>query len=186
MISHLHFSYILLIPIQSLSLSREGRLVEWLETTGKSPVRSYLAGNAGSRLISEAKQPWACLVLGWGTTGEAHVLYSPYSILLSLVFFSLRRARTCPRGRWRELFCLVCFSLSFSCLVFFVFVNVLSCRFYYSLLYFLLLSIFVFLNILFVSDFTIICVVVFALTIDESIVFLIFSNICLRECIFCS
>ena len=70
--------------------------------------------------------------------------------------------------------------------MFFVFVNVLSCRFYYSLLYFLLLSIFVFLNILFVSDFTIICVVVFALTIDESIVFLIFSNICLRECIFCS
>ena len=40
-------------------------------------VRSYLVGNAGSRPISEAKQPWACLVLRWGTTGEAHVLYSP-------------------------------------------------------------------------------------------------------------
>ena len=51
-------------------------VVEWFEATGDSPVRSYLAGNAGSRLISEAKQPWACLVLGWGTTGEAHVLYS--------------------------------------------------------------------------------------------------------------
>ena len=43
----------------------------------ESSVQSYLVGNAGSRLISEAKQPWACLVLGWGTTGEAHVLYSP-------------------------------------------------------------------------------------------------------------
>jgi hypothetical protein len=42
----------------------------------KLSVRSYLVGNAGSRPISEAKQPWACLVLGWGTTGEAHVLYS--------------------------------------------------------------------------------------------------------------
>ena len=47
----------------------------------ESSVRSYLVGNAGSRPISEAKQPWACLVLRWGTTGEAHVLYS-LSILL--------------------------------------------------------------------------------------------------------
>lgn len=52
----------------------------WFEATGDSPVRSYLAGNAGSRPISEAKQPWACLVLGWGTTGEAHVLYSNSSL----------------------------------------------------------------------------------------------------------
>jgi hypothetical protein len=58
----------------------------WLETTGKSPVRSYLAGNAGSRLISEAKQPWACLVLGWGTTGEAHVLYSTTHFFFAFVF----------------------------------------------------------------------------------------------------
>jgi hypothetical protein len=47
-----------------------------LETLLESSVRSYLVGNAGSRPISEAKQPWACLVLRWGTTGEAHVLYS--------------------------------------------------------------------------------------------------------------
>ena len=46
------------------------------ETSGESTVRSHLVGNAGSRPISEAKQPWACPVLGWGTTGEAHVLYS--------------------------------------------------------------------------------------------------------------
>ena len=47
-----------------------------LVTLLESSVRSYLVGNAGSRPISEAKQPWACLVLRWGTTGEAHVLYS--------------------------------------------------------------------------------------------------------------
>ena len=46
------------------------------ETSGELTVRSNLVGNAGSRPISEAKQPWACPVLGWGTTGEAHVLYS--------------------------------------------------------------------------------------------------------------
>ena len=48
------------------------------ETSGELTVRSNLVGNAGSRPISEAKQPWACPVLGWGTTGEAHVLYSFY------------------------------------------------------------------------------------------------------------
>ena len=48
-----------------------------LVTLREPSVRSYLVGNAGSRPISEAKQPWACLVLRWGTTGEAHVLYSP-------------------------------------------------------------------------------------------------------------
>ena len=48
------------------------------ETSRESTVRSNLVGNAGSRPISEAKQPWACPVLGWGTTGEAHVLYSFY------------------------------------------------------------------------------------------------------------
>ena len=46
------------------------------ETSGESTVRSNLVGNAGSRPISEAKQPWACPVLAWGTSGEAHVLYS--------------------------------------------------------------------------------------------------------------
>ena len=48
-----------------------------LVTSQEFSVRSNLVGNAGSRPISEAKQPWACLVLRWGTTGEAHVLYSP-------------------------------------------------------------------------------------------------------------
>ena len=61
------------------------------ETSGELTVRSNLVGNAGSRPISEAKQPWACLVLGWGTTGEAHVLYSIHSFIF-LLFFSLRRA----------------------------------------------------------------------------------------------
>ena len=61
----------------------------WFEATGDSPVRSYLAGNAGSRPISEAKQPWACLVLGWGTTGEAHVLYSTLSIHSLCVLFDI-------------------------------------------------------------------------------------------------
>ena len=51
------------------------------ETSRESTVRSNLVGNAGSRPISEAKQPWACPVLGWGTTGEAHVLYSSSSYL---------------------------------------------------------------------------------------------------------
>ena len=51
------------------------------ETSRESTVRSNLVGNAGSRPISEAKQPWACPVLGWGTTGVAHVLYSFSSYL---------------------------------------------------------------------------------------------------------
>ena len=51
------------------------------ETSRESTVRSNLVGNAGSRPISEAKQPWACLVLRWGTTGEAHVLYSLPNII---------------------------------------------------------------------------------------------------------
>jgi hypothetical protein len=55
------------------------------ETSGELTVRSNLVGNAGSRPISEAKQPWACPVLGWGTTGEAHVLYS--LIILFRIFF---------------------------------------------------------------------------------------------------
>ena len=61
--------YLLLGRVATASLSG-------LETLLESSVRSYLVGNAGSRPISEAKQPWACLVLRWGTTGEAHVLYS--------------------------------------------------------------------------------------------------------------
>ena len=51
-------------------------ILSGLVTLLEFSVRSYLVGNAGSRPISEAKQPWACLVLRWGTTGEAHVLYS--------------------------------------------------------------------------------------------------------------
>jgi hypothetical protein len=54
------------------------------ETSREATVRSYLVGNAGSRPISEAKQPWACPVLGWGTTGEAHVLYSFLNYFLAL------------------------------------------------------------------------------------------------------
>ena len=61
------------------------------ETSRESTVRSNLVGNAGSRPISEAKQPWACPVLGWGTTGEAHVLYSFSKMSLSAR--SLRSAR---------------------------------------------------------------------------------------------
>ena len=57
-----------------------GHLVSGLVTLQELSVRSYLVGNAGSRPISEAKQPWACLVLRWGTTGEAHVLYSLNSL----------------------------------------------------------------------------------------------------------
>ena len=58
-------------------------LLSRLATLLEFSVRSYLVGNAGSRPISEAKQPWACLVLRWGTTGEAHVLYSPSFLLFS-------------------------------------------------------------------------------------------------------
>ena len=67
---------------QSLPSAEElGRLGVRSETSGELTVRSNLVGNAGSRPISEAKQPWACPVLGWGTTGEAHVLYSSSSYL---------------------------------------------------------------------------------------------------------
>ena len=68
------FIFLLLGRVAAVSLSG---LVTLLE----SSVRSYLVGNAGSRPISEAKQPWACLVLRWGTTGEAHVLYSLPNII---------------------------------------------------------------------------------------------------------
>ena len=77
-----HFLLTFILIFQSL-------LSTWLgarsETSREATVRSNLVGNAGSRPISEAKQPWACPVLGWGTTGEAHVLYSslmssPFSI----------------------------------------------------------------------------------------------------------
>ena len=73
-------------PDSRLRASRVAR-VRLTPSEGLS-VRSYQVGNAGSRPISEAKQPWACLVLTWGTSGEAHVLYS-----LSLIFF-----RTPQRG----------------------------------------------------------------------------------------
>ena len=65
------------------------------ETSRESTVRSNLVGNAGSRPISEAKQPWACPVLGWGTTGEAHVLYS---LIISLSSPHLRSARARAQG----------------------------------------------------------------------------------------
>ena len=68
-------------PDRRLRASRVAR-VRLTPSEGLS-VRSYQVGNAGSRPISEAKQPWACLVLTWGTSGEAHVLYSP-----SLIFFA--------------------------------------------------------------------------------------------------
>ena len=64
------------------------------ETSRESTVRSNLVGNAGSRPISEAKQPWACPVLGWGTTGEAHVLYSFSSKLFSVAIRTLRSTRS--------------------------------------------------------------------------------------------
>lgn len=64
------------------------------ETSRESTVRSNLVGNAGSRPISEAKQPWACPVLGWGTTGEAHVLYSFSSNFFSVAIRTLRSARS--------------------------------------------------------------------------------------------
>ena len=82
--SHFSLSFLflgtfsLLFLYSKLSLPDYGDVVldARSETSGESTVRSNLVGNAGSRPISEAKQPWACPVLGWGTTGEAHVLYS--------------------------------------------------------------------------------------------------------------
>ena len=71
------------------------------ETSGESTVRSNLVGNAGSRPISEAKQPWACPVLGWGTTGEAHVLYSFSFKIYIMSGDSLRCARA-PTGALAE------------------------------------------------------------------------------------
>ncbi len=41
------------------------------ETSSESTVRSNLVENAGSRPISEAQQPWACPVLGWGACENA-------------------------------------------------------------------------------------------------------------------
>ena len=69
------------------------------ETSGESTVRSNLVGNAGSRPISEAKQPWACPVLGWGTTGEAHVLYST-SQKNHMMVSGLRSARSVSSHTW--------------------------------------------------------------------------------------
>ena len=72
-----HLALRLSSPVLLLLLGRVATAsLSGLETLLESSVRSYLVGNAGSRPISEAKQPWACLVLRWGTTGEAHVLYS--------------------------------------------------------------------------------------------------------------
>ena len=39
-------------------------------------LRSYQVENTVSRPICEVKQPWACLVLGWVTTGETHRVVS--------------------------------------------------------------------------------------------------------------
>ena len=100
------FTFSLLFPLNSLLNSLFSLLILFLhpvpfqrpivwrlgvrsETSGELTVRSNLVGNAGSRPISEAKQPWACPVLGWGTTGEAHVLYSHSLISFSRIqFFS--------------------------------------------------------------------------------------------------
>ena len=71
-LSETSLSIVYSVPIQSELDARS-------ETSREPTVRSNLVGNAGSRPISEAKQPWACPVLGWGTTGEAHVLYSSSS-----------------------------------------------------------------------------------------------------------
>ena len=77
-------TFSLLLLYSKLSLPDYGDVVldARSETSGESTVRSNLVGNAGSRPISEAKQPWACPVLGWGTTGEAHVLYSSSNFFL--------------------------------------------------------------------------------------------------------
>ena len=37
-------------------------------------LRPYHVESSGSRLITEVKQRWACLVLGWETTLERRVL----------------------------------------------------------------------------------------------------------------
>ena len=82
--------------IISTSSSIHSPFPVWLgarsETSREATVRSYLVGNAGSRPISEAKQPWACPVLGWGTTGEAHVLYS-------FLFLALKALRSAQHTR---------------------------------------------------------------------------------------
>ena len=72
------------------------------ETSREPTVRSNLVGNAGSRPISEAKQPWACPVLGWGTTGEAHVLYS-FSHHISVLPTSEVRTSESPMGGAEDL-----------------------------------------------------------------------------------
>ena len=69
--------YLSIHNLSAVLLGRVAADLPGLVTLLELSVRSYLVGNAGSRPISEAKQPWACLVLRWGTTGEAHVLYSP-------------------------------------------------------------------------------------------------------------
>ena len=74
-LTHFFKTYLYLLPSSAVSIQLGWRDEEARGLRGSS-VRSYLVGNAGSRPISEAKQPWACPVLGWGTTGEAHVLYS--------------------------------------------------------------------------------------------------------------
>jgi len=48
-----------------------------LETLLESSVRSYLVGNAGSRPISEAKQPWACLDLAAAAHSAAGAVLVP-------------------------------------------------------------------------------------------------------------
>ena len=56
---------------QTLRVPFQGPIVWRLgvrsETSGELTVRSNQVGNAGSRPISEAKQPGACPVLGWRT-----------------------------------------------------------------------------------------------------------------------
>ena len=59
-LSETSLSIVYSVPIQSELDARS-------ETSREPTVRSNLVGNAGSRPISEAKQPWACPVLGGGT-----------------------------------------------------------------------------------------------------------------------
>ena len=48
--------------------------------TTKSCIRPYHVENTSSRPITEVKQHWAALVLGWVTAWEYAVLYSFYFI----------------------------------------------------------------------------------------------------------
>ena len=48
--------------------------VKWLEFQHNLCLRPYHTEYTGSRPITEVKQCWACLVLGWVTAWEPQVL----------------------------------------------------------------------------------------------------------------